>query len=224
MARAPWWPSCRSLAPALSSCLSSLVIDSATCQVVQRIDYDALGRITLETNPGFQLLGFAGGLYDPQTGLVRFGARAYDPAVGRWTAKDPPGFAAGDTSLYGCVVQGPNDRIDPTGLAPGPGVFERARGLMAQRMSEVQQAGDTQRVDSRQALPHNPPRARPPTDRDGPAAGSGSGPDLTARRSCARASLPRAACRGAGASGSGVRGSLRDRGARALPRGRAGRR
>ena len=29
--------------------------------------------------------GFAGGLHDPDTALVRFGARDYDPATGRWT-------------------------------------------------------------------------------------------------------------------------------------------
>lgn len=29
------------------------------------------------------------GLYDSDTGLVRFGARDYDSMVGRWTARDP---------------------------------------------------------------------------------------------------------------------------------------
>jgi RHS repeat-associated protein len=32
--------------------------------------------------------GFAGGLQDKDTGLVRFGYRDYDPDVGRWTAKE----------------------------------------------------------------------------------------------------------------------------------------
>jgi RHS repeat-associated protein len=32
--------------------------------------------------------GIAGGLLDRDTGLVRFGARDYDPSIGRWTAKD----------------------------------------------------------------------------------------------------------------------------------------
>ena len=35
------------------------------------------------------VFGFAGGIYDPDTELVRFGARDYDPRVGRWTTKDP---------------------------------------------------------------------------------------------------------------------------------------
>jgi RHS repeat-associated protein len=49
--------------------------------------------VTADSNPGFQPFGFAGGLYDPDTGLVRFGARDYDAAAGRWTANDPRGLA-----------------------------------------------------------------------------------------------------------------------------------
>jgi len=69
----------------------------------------------LDTNPGFQPFGFAGGLYDPQTGLVRFGVRDYDPETGRWTAKDPIGFDGGDTNLYGYVVNDPVNLFDPLG-------------------------------------------------------------------------------------------------------------
>jgi RHS repeat-associated protein len=93
-----------------------LIVNSETGEIVQRIDYDAFGRITLDTNPGFQPLGFAGGLYDYQTGLVRFGARDYDPEVGRWTAKDPVLFAGGDSNLYGYSLNDPLNFLDPTGL------------------------------------------------------------------------------------------------------------
>jgi len=34
-------------------------------------------------------VGFAGGIPDEATGLVRFGYRDYDPATGRFTARDP---------------------------------------------------------------------------------------------------------------------------------------
>ena len=94
-----------------------LVVDVATGQIAQRLDYDAFGRITLDTNPGFQPFGFAGGVYDPQTGLVRFGARDYDPEVGRWTAKDPLSFEAGDSNLYAYVLGDPVNLADPTGEA-----------------------------------------------------------------------------------------------------------
>ena len=59
-----------------------LVIDTATGTIAQRMDYDEFGNVTTDTNPGFQPFGFAGGIYDRDTGLVRFGARDYDPATG----------------------------------------------------------------------------------------------------------------------------------------------
>ncbi|MFN8546131.1 MAG: RHS repeat-associated core domain-containing protein [Candidatus Binatia bacterium] len=96
-----------------------LVVDVTTGTVVQRIDYDEFGRVTTDTNPGFQPFGFAGGLYDPDTGLVRFGARDYDAAVGQWTAKDPIRFRGGDTNLHGYVLNDPINGGDPTGLAWG---------------------------------------------------------------------------------------------------------
>ena len=93
-----------------------LVVDSATGAIAQHMDYDAWGKVTLDTNPGFQPFGFAGGLYDARTGLTRFGRRDYDAAVGRWTSKDPIGFAGKDTNLYGYVVGDPVNLADPAGL------------------------------------------------------------------------------------------------------------
>ena len=69
-----------------------------------------------DTNPGFTPFGFAGGLYDAETGLVRFGAREYDAEIGRWLSKDPILFAGGDTNLYGYVMQDPVNWVDPSGL------------------------------------------------------------------------------------------------------------
>ena len=91
------------------------VINTATGAVVEQIGYDAWGNITSDTNPGFQPFGFAGGLYDADTGLAHFGARDYDPVIGRWTTRDPLGFAGGDTNLYGYVVDDPVDNLDSTG-------------------------------------------------------------------------------------------------------------
>jgi RHS repeat-associated protein len=81
-----------------------LVVNASSGAVVQRLDYDEFGRVTQDTNPGFQPFGFAGGLQDPDTKLVRFGARDYDPETGRWTTKDPIRFAGGDANLYGYVL------------------------------------------------------------------------------------------------------------------------
>ncbi|MFP3960574.1 MAG: RHS repeat-associated core domain-containing protein [Spirochaetaceae bacterium] len=65
----------------------------------QELTYDVFGRVLSDTAPGFQPFGFAGGLYDSDTGLLRFGARDYDPIVGRWTAKDPILFRGGQVNL-----------------------------------------------------------------------------------------------------------------------------
>jgi RHS repeat-associated protein len=97
-----------------------LVVNAATGAVAQRIDYDEFGVVTLDTNPGFQPFGFAGGLYDPDTKLVRFGARDYDPETGRGTAKDPIGFSGGDANFYAYVANDPINTIDPDGRQ-GPG-------------------------------------------------------------------------------------------------------
>jgi RHS repeat-associated protein len=92
-----------------------LVVDASTADIAQRIDYDEYGRVLDDTAPGFQPFGFAGGIYDPDTGLVRFGARDYDPETGRWTAKDPILFAGGDTNLYRYVLNDPVNKIDLNG-------------------------------------------------------------------------------------------------------------
>jgi RHS repeat-associated protein len=93
-----------------------LVIDTSTGAIVQRMDFDEYGRVLVDTNPGFQPFGYAGGLYDRDTGLVRFGARDYDPQTGRWTTTDPIGVAGGDTNLYAYVLNDPVNLLDPTGL------------------------------------------------------------------------------------------------------------
>jgi RHS repeat-associated protein len=93
-----------------------LVIDTSTNTLTQRLDYDEFGNLIQDTNPGFQPFGFAGGLYDRDTKLVRFGARDYDAETGRWTAKDPIRFAGGDANLYGYIRNEPLNGIDPWGL------------------------------------------------------------------------------------------------------------
>jgi RHS repeat-associated protein len=97
-----------------------LVVKSDDGTIAQRLDYDPFGSVTNDTAPGFQPFGFAGGLFDRDTRLVRFGARDYDPDAARWTTKDPIFFAGGDTNLYAYVANDPINRHDSNGL-DGPG-------------------------------------------------------------------------------------------------------
>ncbi len=92
-----------------------LVVNTSSGAVVEEIDYDEFGNVTNDTSPGLTPFGFAGGLYDKDTGLVRFGARDYDASVGRWTTKDPIRFKGGSFNLYGYVVNDPVNGIDPAG-------------------------------------------------------------------------------------------------------------
>jgi RHS repeat-associated protein len=98
-----------------------LVMNVATGQIEQRMDYDTFGNVTADTNPGFQPFGFAGGLYDRDTHLVHFGLRDYDATTGRWVSRDPLLFAGGGTDFYSYVGNDPVNAVDPTGLIFGWG-------------------------------------------------------------------------------------------------------
>ncbi len=92
-----------------------LVVDVATGDIAQRIDYDYFGRMVMNTNSGFQPFGFAGGLYDQHTGLTHFGRREYDPETGRFTSRDPILFGGADPNLYEYAQGDPVNGLDPQG-------------------------------------------------------------------------------------------------------------
>nr|WP_186289551.1 RHS repeat-associated core domain-containing protein [Methylomonas koyamae] len=92
-----------------------VVVNIASNTVAQEMEFDEFGRVTKDTNPGFQPFGFAGGLYDKDTGLVRFGARDYDAVIGRWVSKDPIGFGGGAADLYQYTDNDPVNYIDFSG-------------------------------------------------------------------------------------------------------------
>jgi RHS repeat-associated protein len=78
--------------------------------------WDSYGNLLIDSNPSmFMPIGFAGGIVDPDAGLIRFGLRDYEPASGRWTTRDPALFQGG-SNLYGYAFNDPVNRRDPTGL------------------------------------------------------------------------------------------------------------
>ncbi len=59
-------------------------VADASGNVIKRVEHDAFGNIISDSDPAFAVLfGFAGGLHDPDTVLVRFGYRDYDPETGK---------------------------------------------------------------------------------------------------------------------------------------------
>lgn len=98
---------------------SPRVFTDNTGAVQRSVDYDSFGNITADTAPTYKFpLGYAGGLADAATGLVRFGYRDYEPASGRWIQRDPIGFQGG-MNQYAYVLNSPVMYRDPTGLIFG---------------------------------------------------------------------------------------------------------
>jgi RHS repeat-associated protein len=101
-----------------------LILNLTTGALVQRLDYDEFGVVLGDSQPGFQPFGFAGGLYErlqSESALdqaVRFGARDYDPLVGRWSTKDPVRFEGSHGNLFAYAESDPINFIDPAGEDP----------------------------------------------------------------------------------------------------------
>jgi len=93
------------------------VVSDASGNIVKTMEFDSFGMWTLDSKPDFDLpVGYGGGLNDKDTQLVRFGFRDYEPAAGRWTAKDPIFFRGGQGNLFGYVLNNPVNLLDPFGL------------------------------------------------------------------------------------------------------------
>ncbi len=97
---------------------SPQVVGDVDGGVVKVLEYESFGKQVVDSNYAFDLpVNFAGGLIEVDTEFVRFGFRDYDSVAGKWTAKDPIGFAGGDGNLYGYVINNPVNLFDPLGLS-----------------------------------------------------------------------------------------------------------
>ena len=93
------------------------IVADATGTVVKRREYGPWGRLLSDSNPGFLLpFGLAGGLFDPDTGLVRFWNRDLDVLSGHWTTHDPALYGGGQFNLTQYAAADPVNGRDPTGL------------------------------------------------------------------------------------------------------------
>jgi len=80
--------------------------------------YDPWGQILASTGSIATPVLFAGGYLDSETCLYKFGARYYDPAVGRWTQPDPAAPALSQPRSLDRYVYSGDDPVnisDPTG-------------------------------------------------------------------------------------------------------------
>ena len=81
-----------------------LVVNTSSTAVVEEIDYEEFGNVTNDPSPGLTPFGFAGGLYDKDTGLVRFGRgttmRAWEGGRRRIRIRFKGGM-----NLYGYVLK-----------------------------------------------------------------------------------------------------------------------
>src|SRR5690554_3119466 len=127
--------------------------------VLFRAEYTAFGEMTvLEGDVEATPFGFAGGLFDADTGLTRFGARDYDPVVGRWTAKDPIRFDSRDAPNFYLYANGdPVSFVDPGGLqaipVPVPWWVPVGTGAAAGAAVGVLLARSSARVSGRSSSP-----------------------------------------------------------------------
>jgi RHS repeat-associated protein len=121
------------------------VVGLASGTVAQRKDYDAWGVPVSDAVPEFQSLGYAGGLTEAASGLVRFGARDYAPAVGRWSSKDPLLGTLAHGTAYAYVDADPINSSDPTGLLRSPEYCAR----LLERIINIQKGINRRYLDLR---------------------------------------------------------------------------
>ncbi len=88
---------------------------------IQTYTYDAFGNES--TMDPISPWRFSSKRFDPETGLIYFGRRYYDPALGKWLTQDPLGLNAGP-NLYAYVLNNPLNSFDEYGLYVE---FERER-------------------------------------------------------------------------------------------------
>ena len=93
-----------------------------TGNTLANFNYDSFGRLATggsNTTPAAAdfLFGYAGGVYDGETGLQYHAKRYYNPVTGRFLSEDPSSFRGGDANLYRYANGDPVNNTDPTGLS-----------------------------------------------------------------------------------------------------------
>ena len=97
--------------------------------VVDHIAYEGFGKVASETGPASgDRFKFTGRELNAETGDYYYRARHYSASTGRFTGRDPIGFAGGDVNLFRYAGNGPTNARDATGLDYGDGPHETQPG------------------------------------------------------------------------------------------------
>ncbi|HKR23161.1 MAG TPA: RHS repeat-associated core domain-containing protein, partial [Pyrinomonadaceae bacterium] len=91
---------------------STSALTDSTGAVVETLSYDSFGNNAGSTRTRYT---YTGRERDPDTGLLYYRARFYDPQIGRFMSEDPIGLAGG-INPYAYVGNSPVNYIDPWGL------------------------------------------------------------------------------------------------------------
>ena len=90
-------------------------VTNSSGSVIQTYDYDAFGNITAQSGALTAKYAYKTKEYSPETGLIFFGRRYYNPLIGRFITKDPLGQVDGPNMYLYCLNDSIN-RMDLYGL------------------------------------------------------------------------------------------------------------
>ena len=102
----------------------------------------SFGAIRAETGTSDNTRKFTGKEFDADSKLYYYGARYYDPYIGRFTQRDP---IADGVNWYAYTYNNPLKFVDPTGLR---GLTDRERGVVTKFFGNTVTLDDIQIVDS----------------------------------------------------------------------------
>jgi RHS repeat-associated protein len=162
------------------------------------VAYDAWGNATSSGPAVAERFRYRGAFQDGDTGLLLFGRRWYDPALGRWLTQDPiladvlaarrdAGSAALDiANLYLYVANNPLNLVDPSGLSifdfmkrfqsklPGKVLVEAIRWSEVDPKTHEPKGTMPQRVEKQNPVDPNEDEVADTSDEFEPGAGEGS--------------------------------------------------
>ncbi|MCD6167136.1 RHS repeat-associated core domain-containing protein, partial [bacterium] len=95
---------------------STRVVVDEDGDVVESYDYYPFG-LASRTSGGGTVYKFTEKELDNETDFYYFGARYYDPEVGRFISPDPLADLFPDVTAYHYAHNNPISRVDPTGMA-----------------------------------------------------------------------------------------------------------